>query len=119
MMRGAAAFDFPPVERQHTFDVVDAIRPIAERNNVSIARVALAWLLDQNCVVSVIVGARTSEQLSDNIAAAELTLSTDDLAALDAASALRPEYPRWMLERQGAGRVRRSVRGEAQFATGS
>jgi aryl-alcohol dehydrogenase-like predicted oxidoreductase len=100
-----SSFDFPPVERQHAFDVVDAIRPIAERNNVSIARVALAWLLHQNCVMSVIVGARTSEQLSDNIAAAELTLSTDDLAALDAASALRPEYPRWMLERQGAGRV--------------
>jgi aryl-alcohol dehydrogenase-like predicted oxidoreductase len=53
----------------------------------------------------VIVGARTSEQLSDNIAAALLTLSTDDLVSLDAASALRQEYPPWMLERQSAGRV--------------
>jgi len=99
------SFDFPPVERQHAFDVVNAIRPIAERRNVSVARVALAWLLHQKCVMSIIVGARTSEQLNDNIAAARLTLSTDDLAVLDAASALRPEYPRWMLERQGAGRV--------------
>ena len=84
---------------------MNAIRPIAERRNVSVARVALAWLLHQKCVMSIIVGARTSEQLNDNIAAARLTLSTDDLAVLDAASALRPEYPRWMLERQGAGRV--------------
>jgi aryl-alcohol dehydrogenase-like predicted oxidoreductase len=98
-------FDFPPVERQHAFDVLDAIHPIAERNGVSIARVALAWLLHQKCVMSVIIGARTSEQLSDNIAAAQLSLSTDDLAALDAASALTPEYPRWMLERQSASRI--------------
>jgi aryl-alcohol dehydrogenase-like predicted oxidoreductase len=100
-----SSFDFPPVERQHAFEVLDAIRPIAERNSVSIARVALAWLLHQKCVMSVIIGARTSEQLSDNIAAAHLSLSTDDLAALDAASALTPEYPRWMLERQTAGRI--------------
>jgi aryl-alcohol dehydrogenase-like predicted oxidoreductase len=100
-----SSFDFPPVEHQHAFDVLDAISPIAERNNVSVARVALAWLLHQKCVMSVIVGARTSEQLSDNIAAALLSLSTDDLAALDAVSALKQEYPRWMLERQSAGRV--------------
>jgi aryl-alcohol dehydrogenase-like predicted oxidoreductase len=99
------SFDFAPVEREHAFDVLDAISPIAERNNVSVARVALAWLLHQKCVMSVIVGARTSEQLSDNMAAALLILSTDDLAALDAASTLRQEYPRWMLERQSAGRV--------------
>ena len=99
------SFDFPPVDREHALDVVDAIRPIAERNNVSVARVALAWLLHQNCVMSVIVGAKTAEQLNDNIAAARLTLSPDDLAALNAASALAPEYPRWMLERQSAGRI--------------
>jgi aryl-alcohol dehydrogenase-like predicted oxidoreductase len=100
-----SSFDFPPVERQHAFDVVDAIRPIAERHNVSVARVALAWLLHQKCVMSVIVGARNCVQLSDNIAAAQLTLSTDELAALDAASVLTQEYPRWMLDRQSAGRV--------------
>jgi len=99
------SFDFPPVDREHALDVVDAIRPIAERNNVSVARVALAWLLHPNCVMSVIVGAKTAEQLNDNIAAARLTLSPDDLAALNAASALAPEYPRWMLERQSAGRI--------------
>lgn len=55
--------------------------------------------------MSVIIGARTAEQLTDNIAATELTLSADELAALEAASALRPEYPRWMLDRQSGGRV--------------
>jgi aryl-alcohol dehydrogenase-like predicted oxidoreductase len=97
--------DFPPVEREHAYDVVDAIRPIAERHGVSVARAALAWLLHQKSVMSVIVGAKTPEQLGDNIAAAELALSDDELAALDKASALAPEYPGWMLDRQNTGRV--------------
>jgi len=66
-----ARFDFPPVEREHAYDVIDAIRPIAERRGVSVARVALAWLLHQKSVMSVIIGAKTAEQLADNIAAAE------------------------------------------------
>jgi aryl-alcohol dehydrogenase-like predicted oxidoreductase len=98
-------FDFPPVEREHAYEVIDAVRPIAERHGVSVARVALAWLLHQKSVMSVIIGAKTPEQLADNIAAAELALSDDDLATLDKATALAPEYPRWMLERQNAGRV--------------
>jgi aryl-alcohol dehydrogenase-like predicted oxidoreductase len=98
-------FDFPPVEREHAYDVVDAILPIAERHGVSVARVAQAWLLHQKSVMSVIVGAKTPEQLADNIAAAELQLSQDDLAALDKASALAPEYPRWMIDRQNSARV--------------
>ena len=100
-----ARFDFPPVEREHAYDVVDAIRPIAERYGVSVARVALAWLLHQASVVSVIIGAKTEEQLADNIAAADLVLSAEDLAALETATALAPEYPRWMVDRQSAGRV--------------
>jgi aryl-alcohol dehydrogenase-like predicted oxidoreductase len=98
-------FDFPPVEREHAYDVVDAVRPIAERHGVSVARVALAWLLHQKSVMSVIIGAKTPEQLADNIAAAELALSQDDLAALDKATALTPEYPRWMVDRFSSGRV--------------
>jgi aryl-alcohol dehydrogenase-like predicted oxidoreductase len=77
----------------------------AERHGVSVARAALAWLLHQKSVMSVIVGAKTPEQLADNIAAAELTLSEDDLAALDKATALAPEYPRWMVDRFNSGRV--------------
>jgi aryl-alcohol dehydrogenase-like predicted oxidoreductase len=101
-------FDFPPVEREHAYNVVDAIRPIAERHGVSVARAALAWLLHQKSVMSVIVGAKTAEQLADNIAAANLALSEDDLAALDKASALKPEYPRWMVDWQSSTRLPQS-----------
>lgn len=100
-----ARFDFPPVDREHAYNVVDAIRPIAERHGVSVARGALAWLLHQKSVMSVIIGAKTAEQLADNIAAVELQLSQDDVAALDKASALAPEYPRWMVDRQNSARV--------------
>lgn len=100
-----ARFDFPPVEREHAYNVVDAIHPIAEKHGVSVARVALAWLLHQKSVMSVIVGAKTTDQLADNIAAAELQLGEDDLATLEQASALAPEYPRWMVDRQNSARV--------------
>jgi aryl-alcohol dehydrogenase-like predicted oxidoreductase len=81
---------------------LNAIRPIAERHGESVARVALAWLLHQKSVTSVIIGAKTAEQLADNIAAAELQLTQDDLAALEKASTLTPEYP---VDRQNSARV--------------
>jgi hypothetical protein len=67
--------------------------------------VALAWVLAQRPVTSVIIGAKTPAQLDDNLAAADLTLSAEQLAQLDQASALKPEYPRWMIARQGADRA--------------
>jgi aryl-alcohol dehydrogenase-like predicted oxidoreductase len=72
---------------------------------VSIARVALAYLLQKPHVTSVIIGAKTGEQLTDNIAATELQLSSEEMSALDKVSALPAEYPGWMLERQGADRL--------------
>jgi len=99
------SFDFPPVDREHAHNLVEAMHPIAERHGVSVARVALSWLLRQKCVMSVIIGAKTPEQLADNIAAADLDLAAEDLAALDQASALKPEYPRWMIDRQSANRL--------------
>ena len=98
-------FDFPPVDKEHAYDIVDAMRPIAEAHGVSVARIALAWLLHQSCVMSVIIGAKTPEQLDDNLAAASITLSAEDLATLDRVSAPRPEYPQWMVERQHTGRA--------------
>ena len=99
------AFDFPPVDKERGYDIIDAMRPIAEAHDVSIARVALAWLLTRRGVMSVIIGAKTIEQLNDNLDASALSLSGEELATLDKASALRPEYPGWMLERQSQGRV--------------
>jgi aryl-alcohol dehydrogenase-like predicted oxidoreductase len=100
-----ASFDFPPVDRPRAFDIVDAMRPIAEAHGVSVARVALAWLLHRKSVMSVIIGAKTVEQLDDNLAAADLTLTAEELATLEEVSALRVEYPAWMVARQHGGRL--------------
>jgi aryl-alcohol dehydrogenase-like predicted oxidoreductase len=96
-MRAAPASIFPPVDRDRAFAIIDVMRPIAERHGASVARVALAWLLHQKHVTSVIIGAEIIEQLHDNIAATELRLAEEELAALDKASALELKYPRWMI----------------------
>ena len=98
-------FDFPPVDRERGFACVDAMRGIGVAHGVSVARVALAWLLAQKHVSTIIIGAKNEEQLRDNIEAATLTLTPEELVALDKVSALAPEYPGWMLARQAAGRV--------------
>ncbi|CAN1516909.1 Tas Predicted oxidoreductases (related to aryl-alcohol dehydrogenases) [Caulobacteraceae bacterium] len=98
-------FDFPPVNRDRAWDCVDAMKLIADARGVSVARIALAYVLAKPFVTTVIIGARTNEQLDDNLAAAEIELTADEVAALDAASALPPEYPGWMLERQGGRRA--------------
>jgi len=99
------SFDFPPVDKERAFACVDAMREVAKRHNVSVARIALAWLLHRPFVMSVIVGATSIEQLDDNLAATEVSLSAEELGALDRVSALPAEYPGWMIERQGADRV--------------
>jgi aryl-alcohol dehydrogenase-like predicted oxidoreductase len=96
-----ATFDFPPVNKDRGYAVIDAMRPIAEAKGVSVAQIAIAWLLHQPAVSTVIVGAKRNDQLDDNIAATRVVLSADELATLDAVSALPSEYPGWMLERQG------------------
>jgi aryl-alcohol dehydrogenase-like predicted oxidoreductase len=98
-------FDFPPVDKERAYDIIDAMIPIAKAHDASVARVALAWLLQREGVMSVIIGAKTIQQLDDNIAAAVLSLNSDEVAKLDAVSALTPEYPGWMLARQAEGRV--------------
>lgn len=99
-------FDFPPVDKERAYDVIDAMREIGTARGVSVAQIALAWLLHQPQVTSVIVGAKRPEQLADNIAATGVQLSPEDLARIDAVSKLRPEYPGWMFERQGEARRR-------------
>lgn len=98
-------FDFPPVNRHRAFDCVDVMRQIADAKGVSVAQIALAWLLHQKVVTSVIIGAKNEEQLGDNIAATKVQLTSDELEKLNAVSALPPEYPGWMVERQMVGRI--------------
>lgn len=102
------AFDFPPVDRGRLPQVLRALRGVAEQNGVSVARVALAWQLTRPFVTSVIIGAKSKEQLQDNLAATEVVLAPEQIAALDAASTLPAEYPGWMLEFQN-----RDARGKA------
>ncbi len=106
-----ASFDFPVVDKPKAFAVVDVMRPIAQRHQVSVAQVALAWLLSRPQVTTVIVGARTPEQLADNLEASKLELTNEDLQALDEASRLSPEYPGWMLEMQASHRASPPVKG--------
>ena len=105
-------FDFPPVNRERAYDCIDAMRPIAQAHGVSVAQIALAWLLHQSQVTSVIVGAKRPDQLADNLAATEVTLSVAELATLGDVSRLPAEYPGWMFERQGE--VRRKQLAEAR-----
>jgi aryl-alcohol dehydrogenase-like predicted oxidoreductase len=105
-----ASFDFPVVDKARAFKVVDAMRPIAARHQASVAQVALAWLLSRKEVSSVIVGARTPEQLADNLGASALALTAEDLLALDEVSKLPPEYPGWMLNMQGQYRAQPPAR---------
>jgi aryl-alcohol dehydrogenase-like predicted oxidoreductase len=90
-------FDFPPVDRARLPKVLGALRQVAEATGVSVARIALAWQLTRPFVTSVIIGAKTREQLVDNLAATEVKFSPEQLKLLDEASALPPEYPGWML----------------------
>lgn len=100
-------FDFPPVNKERAYDCIDVMREIGAAKGVSVAQIALAWLLHQRVVTSVIIGAKKIEQLNDNIAATDITLSPDELAKLDIVSRLPAEYPGWMLERQGENRRKR------------
>ena len=95
-------FDFPPVDRARAYACIDAMKPMAEQRGVSVAQIALAWLLHQRVVSSVIIGAKRVDQLADNIAATDVELSDEELDTLGQVSVLPREYPGWMFETQGA-----------------
>ncbi|MGP4102787.1 aldo/keto reductase [Nonomuraea sp. KM90] len=96
--RARNGFDFVPFDEEKGFRVLDVLRTVAARHEVSPARVAIAWLLAQRAVTSVIVGARKLEQLTDNIAAVDLALTEPDLAELDEVSRPPVAYPNWIQE---------------------
>jgi aryl-alcohol dehydrogenase-like predicted oxidoreductase len=80
------------------------MKEVGAAHGASVARVALAWLLHQKAVTSVIIGAKTEQQLEDNLKSVDLKLSADELKRLDEVSALAPEYPGWMLQRFSSDR---------------
>ena len=99
-----SSFQFPPIDEARGFDAVDALEEVARERGVSIAQTALAWLLARPAISSVIIGANKMSQLEDNLKAAELRLSTEEVERLSATTAPAAQYPRWMVELQGAGR---------------
>jgi aryl-alcohol dehydrogenase-like predicted oxidoreductase len=103
--RRTAGFDFPPLNKDKTFDIIDVLAPMAEEKQATVAQLALAWLLHQPVVTSVIIGANKLEQLTDNLNATTIKFSSEELSKLDAISKLSPEYPAWMLERTSGDRL--------------
>jgi aryl-alcohol dehydrogenase-like predicted oxidoreductase len=90
-----AGFDILPFSKDHGFTVVEALRKVAAGRGATVAQVAIAWLLAKNAVTSVLLGASKLSQLDDNLGAANLSLSAEEVAALDAATRPAPVYPFW------------------------
>jgi aryl-alcohol dehydrogenase-like predicted oxidoreductase len=100
-----SAFDFPIVDKERTWRILDVLRPIGQAHETSVATVALAWILAKPFVTSVIIGAKRVDQLQQNLAAVSLQLTEDDMVKLDEVSALPPEYPGWMIPFQNLNRL--------------
>jgi aryl-alcohol dehydrogenase-like predicted oxidoreductase len=89
-------WDEPPIrDEARLYDIIDVIVEVSEGRGVSAAQVALAWLLGRPGVSSIVVGARTDEQLSDNLEAADLKLTDEERRRLDDVSAPPLVYPFW------------------------
>lgn len=97
-------FDFPPINKEKAYDLVDVMKEIANTHKATVAQIALAWVRQQPGVTSTIIGAKTGKQLNDNISSIQVTLSADDLKKIDAASPLPLQYPGWMVKQQGGYR---------------
>ena len=105
-----ASFDFPPLDKDKAFACLDAMEPVAKAHGVSVAQVALSWVLSKRQVSSIIIGARRLEQLKDNLAATKLVLTEAEIKTLDVVSVLAQEYPEWMIAFQGQYRSRPPVK---------
>jgi aryl-alcohol dehydrogenase-like predicted oxidoreductase len=99
------SFDFPPLNKDRAYDIIDVISEIGQQYNVSAAQIALAWVRLQKGVTSTIIGAKRVDQLLDNIKSTEIELSDLDLKKINEVSTLPKEYPGWMVERQAGDRI--------------
>lgn len=95
-----AKFDFPPIDKEKAYQLVDIMDELARNHGATIAQVALAWVRQQKGITSTIIGAKTIEQLKINIESTQLTLNKDELGKIEEVSPLPMLYPGWMVERQ-------------------
>jgi aryl-alcohol dehydrogenase-like predicted oxidoreductase len=100
-----SAFDFPIVDKERAWRILDVLQPIAKAHDAGVATVALAWVLAKTFVTSVIIGAKRVDQLKQNLSAIDLQLSEDEMQKLDEVSGLPPEYPGWMIPFQNRNRL--------------
>jgi aryl-alcohol dehydrogenase-like predicted oxidoreductase len=100
-----SSFDFPIVDKERTWRILDVLRPIAQAHNTGVATIALAWVLAKPFVTSVIIGAKRADQLDQNLAAVDVQLTPEETKQLDEVSALPPEYPGWMVPFQNMNRL--------------
>ncbi len=98
-------FDFPPIDKEFAYDIIAVMQDIATETGGTVAQVALTWLLQKPQVTSVIIGAKNTTQLTDNLNATNLNLTAEQMTRLDDASARPKPYPQWMIERQGGDRA--------------
>jgi len=99
-----SGFQFPPIDEARGFDAVEVLARIAKEKGTTVAQVALAWLLAQPGVTSIIIGANKMSQLEDNLKAGDLELTAAEIEALSATTSPAAQYPQWMIERQNEGR---------------
>ena len=93
---------FPPVDMKQADQILDVLEQMAEARHAGCAEIALAWTRMQPGISSVIIGARTPEQLKANLKASAIELTQAELEALDRASRLREPYPQWMIRHQNS-----------------
>jgi aryl-alcohol dehydrogenase-like predicted oxidoreductase len=98
-------FDFLPYDRTRGYELVELLREIGEKRGATPAQVSIAWLLTRPAVSSILIGASSSAQLADNVAAVNVKLAPEDLSALDAATKPTQPYPNWFTERVADGKA--------------
>ena len=98
------AFDFPPIDKEKAYDLVEVMHEISKSHGATVAQVALAWVRQQPGVASTIIGAKTLPQLHANIASIKVKLTEEDLAKINEVNPLPALYPGWMVKRQSAYR---------------
>jgi len=102
-------FDFLPTDKERGWAVIDAMTKVAMPRGVSVASVALAWLLTKDWATTILIGASKRAQLDDNLKAAGLVLTPSELAALDAVTAPAPTYPNWFNEKTADAATRQAL----------
>jgi aryl-alcohol dehydrogenase-like predicted oxidoreductase len=93
-------FQFPPINLEQGYAVVEKLKSIADKYSASVAQVALAWILTKPFISSVIIGANNMKQLEDNLKSVEVNLTAEEVVAIDEMTTPSPIYPGWM---QGMG----------------